>query len=202
MKTQFIFYRSPIIPIVLAFIIGVWGCNSPSISTAPLTAAEKQKEAKLDKLFTELQHTEDPEQTLALQARIWEIWMISDEEKVNQLMLQGVEAMVAEEYDEAITYFTEVTEIKPGFAEAWNKRATLFFMMGDFESAFEDIEKTLVLESRHFGALSGLAAIYLAEGNDSKALKTYERIARIAPAEPHVQEQIQYLRGKMGIALI
>lgn len=202
MKTQLFFYKSGIILIVLAFVFGIWGCSHPSESTTPLTAAEKQKEAKLDQLFTELKHTEDPEQTLALQAKIWEIWMISEEQEVNQLMLQGIEAMASEEFDEAIGYFTKVTELKPSYPEAWNKRATLLFMMGNLESALQDIEKTLVLESRHFGALSGLAAIYLAEGKESQALKTYERIARIAPAEPHVQEQIQHLRGKMGISLI
>lgn len=202
MRTQFANYTSGIIPLILVLVLSVWGCSHPSKTTTSSTEAEKQKEDKLDQLFTELKHTEDPHQTQTIQAKIWEIWMISEEAEVNQLMLKGIEAMATGELKESIEYFTKVTKIKPDYVEAWNKRATSFYMMGELKAALQDIEKTLVLESRHFGALSGLAAIYLMEGNEDKALKTYERIARIAPAEPNVQEQIHYLRGKMGISMI
>lgn len=202
MRTQFANHTFGIIPLVLVLVLGVWGCSHPSETTTVSTEAEKQKEDKLDQLFTELKRTEDPHQTQSIQAKIWEIWMISEEAEVNQLMLKGIEAMATGELKESIEHFTKVIKIKPDYAEAWNKRATSFYMMGELEAALQDIEKTLVLESRHFGALSGLAAIYLMEGNEDKALKTYERIARIAPAEPNVQEQIHYLRGKMGISMI
>lgn len=204
MKTQCAHYKNKIstLLIALAFASGIWGCSHPSTPTDSSTTAEKQKEDKLDQLFTELRHTEDPHETLVIQSRIWEIWISSEEKEVNHLMLQGIDAMSDGKLEEAIDYFTKVTELKPDYAEAWNKRATSLYMTGNLEAALQDIEKTLVLESRHFGALSGLAAIYLLEGKENKALKTYERIARIIPAEPHVQEQIQYLRGKMGISLI
>ncbi len=193
----------PTLIVALALMLSAWSCSNPSDKTAyNFSSSHQEKKVQLDQLFMDLQHTEDPYETKVIQAEIWELWLDADQKEVNGLMKNGIEAMALGKYEQAVDYFTQATEIKPSFAEAWNKRATSFYMIGEMEAAIHDIEQTLILEDRHFGALSGLAAIYLLEGQEHKALKIYERIARIAPAEPHVQYQIRSLRGKMGISVI
>ena len=187
--------------VVLALLLGGFSCNDPT-ETISSDTSDEQKEAKLNQLFTDLKQTEDPYETEVIQAKIWDIWMVCNNKETSALMQNGLHAMEAGDYDKAVAYFTQIIQSEPYFAEAWNKRATSFYMMGKTKAAIDDIEKTLVLEDRHFGALSGLATIYMMQGEDEKALKVYERIARIAPAEPHIQYQIQYLRSKMGISQV
>lgn len=202
MKPFFSNFKPPSVPLFLIFLLlGLWSCNGWS-DTYSKSDNETPRESRLDQLFKELKQAEDPHKTKVIEARIWEIWMTCEEEEVSRLMKKGVLAMSAGAYEKATDYFTQATKMKPDYAEAWNKRATTRYMMGDLEAALEDIEQTLILEERHFGALSGLAAIYMIAGKERKALRTYEKIARIAPAEPDIQEQIHYLRGKMGMARI
>ncbi len=193
-------YKSSAIFFVFIFVaIGTRNCDT----TLDIIHTPKEaKAAQLNELFATLKTSDDPYQTIMLEDKIMKLLMLSDEATTDTLMDKGVEALADENFSDAVMYFTHVIEKDPAHTEAWNKRATSFFMQGKMNSAIHDIKKTLVLESRHFGALSGLASIYLLQGKDAEALKIYERIARIAPAEPHIQQQIQYLRGKMGMLAI
>lgn len=188
--------------VFFAFTIVVISTRSCENSLDIIQTSGEAKEARLDQLFAALKTCEDPHQSIILEEKIMKLLLLSDKKEVNTLMAEGVEALTEGNFSAAAAHFTSVIEKNPNYIEAWNKRATSFYMQGKIDSAMQDIEQTLILESRHFGALSGLASIYLIEGKEIQALKTYERIARIAPAEPHIQQQIQYLRGKIGIAAI
>ncbi len=89
----------------------------------------------------------------------------------------------------------------PGFAEAWNKRATLHWLLGNHDKSVEDIAATLSLEPRHFGALSGLAMIHEAQGRAFEAMEALERVRGIHPHLPHLAERIQRLMDKFGRAV-
>lgn len=198
MKTvkSFVYKSSVAFVLFVAVLTGTRNCKNP------VDTLQMSKEDRLDKLFAHLKTTQDPYQTVVLEEKILKLLLSSDEQEINALMGEGVAALTEGEFDDAVDHFSAVIEKRPQYTEAWNKRATSFYMQGKIDSALLDIEQTLVLESRHFGALSGLASIYLMKGQENKALKIYERIARIAPAEPHIQQQIQHLRGKMGISAI
>ncbi len=87
----------------------------------------------------------------------------------------------------------------PSYAEAWNKRATVYYMKGDYEKSLQDIEQTLSLENRHFGAFSGLASVYMALGEYKYALKALERVLEICPHQPGVREQVYELYQKLNM---
>ena len=90
-------------------------------------------------------------------------------------------------YKDAIASLDFIIQEEPDFAEAYNKRATFFFMMGDYESSMRDIEATLYLEPRHFGALDGLSRILIYYKNYKEALKVYEEMKRLMPNDIHAE---------------
>ena len=99
--------------------------------------------------------------------------------------------------EEALSAFTRATEAQSDFAEAWNKRATVNYLLGRFQDSVLDIQKTLSLEPRHFGALSGLGLINLAMGHDREALKAFEAALKIHPFMPGAKTHIRELREKI-----
>lgn len=173
-------------------------------SCQPTTSSQnspymKDQRSELDSLFQALKVAKSPLGIERLQANIWQVWLETGQPEVDQQMAQGITAMSDQEYGEAIEYFTQIIENHPGYAEAWNKRATAYYLRGDYKASIDDIEQTLAREDRHFGALSGLVSIYRTIGDDRGALRTLERLAAIIPADQNVQQQIQQLHGKLGI---
>jgi tetratricopeptide (TPR) repeat protein len=92
--------------------------------------------------------------------------------------------------------FSEVIKLEPDLAEAWNKRATVYYLMGEYEASVRDIERTLALESRHFGALSGLGFIYLSHGEDRAAIEAFEAALEINPYLPGARTRVEELRRR------
>ena len=86
----------------------------------------------------------------------------------------------------SVLFFTKVIKEKPDFAEAWNKRATVYFMMGEYDKSMNDIKKTLILEPRHFGALDGMALIFLHFKQYNEAIKIYDQMLKIFPFNKNV----------------
>ena len=82
---------------------------------------------------------------------------------------------------ESIKFFSKVIEKNPNFAEAWNKRATVFYMLGEYDKSMTDINTTLKLEPRHFGAMDGMILIFLQKGKVDQAVKIYDEISKIFP---------------------
>ena len=108
-----------------------------------------------------LQETENVRTIQVTESQIREIWLQHANADVAQLMLVGTQRMNTQRYSEAMIAFNRLTESFPNYAEGWNKRATLHYMLGNLGASVTDIEKTLELEPRHFGALSGLGMVFI-----------------------------------------
>jgi len=113
---------------------------------------------------------------------------------VRKLMRRGVKAMQREDYEEARTVFDAIVAQDPDYAEGWNKRATVRYLMGDYAAAVRDVKETLQREPRHFGALSGLGSIYLIIANPGGALGAFERVLELNPKLESVRTQVAELR--------
>jgi tetratricopeptide (TPR) repeat protein len=161
-----------------------------------MTAAEKQ--VILDSLFEQLKAAESEDAAAFIENLIWELWLISEQEEVNVLMAKGIEEMSKGNYARAVQAFSAITELSPDFPEGWNKRATAQYLKGDFLASMRDIERTLALEPRHFGALTGLGLIHTALGNELAALKAYETVLSIHPKQKGLQKYVEELRRKLG----
>jgi len=157
-----------------------------------------QDDPRLDGLFERLKATASADEAKTIQGTIWSIWTEGANEDVNLLMRQGISAMARQDYDVALGAFDKVVEMAPGFAEGWNKRATVRFLMFDFADSVLDIERTLLLEPRHWGALSGLGQINMALDRPQGALKAFEAAVAINPHLDSVKAAIQALKKELA----
>jgi tetratricopeptide (TPR) repeat protein len=166
-------------------------------SLAGSPALADQRDGRLDALFERLQETSDPVDAATIQQRIWQIWIESDDATSSQLMRRGMAAMASGDPESALDAFDELVTLAPDFAEAWNKRATVYYLMGRFDESVTDIQQTLELEPRHFGALSGLALIYDAVDNPEAAIRSLTAAMEINPHLQGSQDRLRSLRSKM-----
>ena len=125
---------------------------------------------------------------------IWEIWTESENAKVNRAMLIGIASMHAGQLGAALNKFNEVIQLAPDFAEGWNKRATIYYLMKKFDRSVNDIAQTLKLEPRHFGALSGLGLINQAIGQNKAAIKAFEHALDLNPHLPGLKENVTKMK--------
>lgn len=156
-----------------------------------------QNDPRLDTLFSDLKAAQSAEEAAPIEDRIWKIWLLSGTGSVDAHMLRGLQAMGTGDNEGALAAFDKVITAQPDFAEGWNKRATVNYLLGRFDASVLDIQKTLALEPRHFGALSGLALINLALGREREALKAFEAALRVHPNLPGAKSQIRELRDKI-----
>jgi len=155
-------------------------------------------EKELDQLFVQLQAAKDAYVIRRTQQQIQDLWMNSGNDQLDTLMAQGLRTMYAKSYTEAIHIFTQVTEQHPTYVEGWNQRATVYFLKGNYAASLQDIQHTLQLEPRHFGALSGQASIYMMQGKKEQALGAYQKLNQLIPQLTVVQEQIEVLQARLG----
>lgn len=163
------------------------------IALSSLAAAD-QRDARLGELFSRLHRSEDIREIAHLQAYIWSIWSKDADKKSSAWMYDGLLALRGKRSNIALQRFDELVNYDPDFAEGWNKRATVLYFvdfLGRFEESIVDIQKVLVLEKRHFGALSGLGLCYEALGDEEAALEAYQRALQVNP-------HLQFLPGKIG----
>ena len=152
-----------------------------------------QKDSRLNSLFDELFLINDNMQASSILADIWNIWSIAENVEAQKIFDEGNKMMDRGSLEEAIALFTQVIDLKPDFAEGWNKRATVLFLKGELEASISDIQKTLELEPRHFGALDGLAEIYLIQDDLLGAAATYKRILEIIPKSKKSQDRLKLI---------
>ena len=150
------------------------------INVSPALA--DQRNPKLAALFEKLMNKElPPAEARETEAHIWTLWQASGSDTTD-LLLERVDGLLREdEAASAIDLLNEVFNISPDYAEGWNKRATAHFIQDDYRAALNDVERTLRLEPRHFGAWSGLGTILLSMGEDARALQAYNRALQINP---------------------
>jgi len=151
---------------------------------------------QLNRLFNELKIN-----NLALvygtEQKIWEIWSTHPtDENLTQELLKGSNLMQGDTISESIKIFSKLIKLDPNWAEAWNKRATALYLIGDYEGSQKDIDRVLELEDRHFGALAGQGLVNIKLENYEKAIESYKRAQEIYPAmqSPKIMiEQIEQL---------
>jgi len=159
----------------------------------------EERNDKLDKLFSKLKNTKDLSSAQVIENEIWEIWSIhpSDDRRgfrLTELLIQGTRLMDMRELSKAYEVFTKVITVESDWAEAWNKRATVLYLMKQYESSLADIEITLVLEPRHFGALSGQALNYIELNLYEKAIESYKAAQKIYPLLDSAKKMIPELQ--------
>ena len=161
------------------------------------SAHADQKDIRLNQLFDELFLSSSNIKTNIILADIWNIWYIAKDEETQMIFDKGNQFMDNGDFDSAIKLFSETIELSPDFAEAWNKRATVYFLQGELEKSIADIDKTLELEPQHFGALDGLAEIYLIKNNLLGAAEIYKRILEIIPSSKKSQDRLKLINDSI-----
>lgn len=151
----------------------------------------------LDFLFGALKAAPDDTSAKAVEDRIWAVWTGAGNETTNLLMSRAKKAADDKDYDLAIRMLSSIIEIKPDFTEAWNRRATVYFMKKDYVNSMADIAKVLEREPRHFGALSGLGLIMQDVGDDKHALEAYRKALEVYPRLKGMDEKIKTLKEKV-----
>ena len=174
--------------------------GNPDVETRRLAAAwmgDLGTPADLPALFKTLRDQDDLVRALS-QNSIWQVWSRSGDPKVDGLFAVGVEQMNHGQAQAAIGTFTEIIKLKPDFAEGWNKRATVYFLMGEYDKSLRDCDEVIKRNPQHWGALSGYGQIYLHLDKPEQALAYFERAVA---ANPNLQ-QIEYLIEELKQALI
>lgn len=151
----------------------------------------------LDFLFEALKVAPDADSAKAIEERIWAIWLVSDSDTANLLMSRVKTAIEARDLNLAIDLLNAIIEIKPDYVEAWNRRATVYYMKKDYGRSLMDISQVLARESRHFGAMSGLGLILQEIGDDKHALEIYRRVLAVNPHLPRIPDLIKTLTEKV-----
>ncbi|KJS13790.1 MAG: hypothetical protein VR78_10875 [Hoeflea sp. BRH_c9] len=191
-----------IIPLTLAaaLIAGVAGMPAFAQSeTEPRPSSASPKPADtLDTLFSDLKRTRDAKQAKRISDRIWARWRDSGSATTNLLMQWADKAMTDRKNGLALDLLDQVVVLMPDFAEGWNRRATLHYMMGEHGKSMADINRVLALEPRHFGAIAGMAAILSDSGNDELELRAWEQMLEIYPANHEAQKKVGDLADKLA----
>jgi tetratricopeptide (TPR) repeat protein len=151
----------------------------------------------IDFLFGALKAAPDDASAKAVEDRIWAVWTSAGNETTNLLMSRAKKAADDKDYDLAIRMLSSIIEIRPDFTEAWNRRATVYFLKKDYVNSMADIGKVLAREPRHFGALSGLGLIMQDIGDDRHALDAYRKALEIYPRLKGMEEKIKALTEKV-----
>lgn len=166
---------------------------------ASLDTHADQSNPHLDLMFSELRAETDLVQIAELQNAIWALWyqLPDDKSHLQTEFDAGMRALNLAMPQTAIEHFTTVIEAAPNFAEAWNRRATTYFMIGDLEASLADIQQTLVLEPRHFGALSGLSMIFENTGDLERALAADRLMLELMPNHSQIQARVEGLEKRL-----
>ncbi|MET0632918.1 MAG: tetratricopeptide repeat protein [Xanthobacteraceae bacterium] len=160
-------------------------------------AQRGDKTQNLDRLFEALKIAPDDESAKYIENRIWAIWLASGSDTANLLMGRVKTAMEAKDFELAIRLLNAIIDMRPNFIEAWNRRATLYYMKKDFTRAIGDIREVLAREPRHFGALAGLGIILQEFGDDKRALDAFRRALAIHPHIERVPDMVKRLSDKI-----
>jgi tetratricopeptide (TPR) repeat protein len=156
-----------------------------------------QGSMNLDRLFEALKVAPDNESAKYVENRIWAMWIATDSDTTTLLMARAKQAIDSKDLDLGIKLLSAIIDIKPNYVEAWNRRATVYYMKKDFDHSLEDIHEVLQREPRHFGALSGLGMIMQELGDDKHALEAFRRALAVHPHLEHIPDLVKQLSEKV-----
>lgn len=151
----------------------------------------------MDDLFARLRVATTPAEIDALQNGIWQQWLTTGNSLLDKHLEAGMRALAAGDYTRAIADFTVLIEQQPDYAEGWNKRATAYYLRGEYRASLTDVQETLRREPRHFGALAGWATMLRMLGDDRGALRVLTRLEGLCPHSPGLQSQLRDLRDRL-----
>lgn len=152
----------------------------------------------LDTLFDKLRTATDPFAVQALEEGIWEQWTMVPNPEHRQLMMRGIAEMEQQELQQAVVTFTKLIDVAPELSEAWNKRATIQWLLGNFPASINDICETVKREPRHFGAYSGLGMIRAQMGEHARAAAAFELAKKWNPHIVGIDEEIARQKAEAG----
>lgn len=144
-------------------------------------ALAQQASPELDTLFAKLRAPDVGSEALRIEPKIWSLWMQGGSAADNDKLALATQSMNVGAFKLADQQMTDLVTTSVNFPEAWNKRATLYFLMGRLDESLADIVKVLDLEPRHFGALSGRGMILQRQGKNAEALAAYKEALSINP---------------------
>jgi tetratricopeptide (TPR) repeat protein len=161
-------------------------------------AAEKPAagDGRLDALFDRLRNTQDAGEARRTEAAIWQIWLEPSDPAAGSLMKLALDAQQRGDLFGAFALYDAIVNLRPDYAEGWNRRATVLYLLGRYEDSRKDAERTVALEPRHFGALSGLGLIAAEKNDDDAALDAFERALVFNPHMAQIRAQAEVLRKK------
>ena len=213
MPLRFPASRSSLAPILIAAAIAV----APVAVSAEAAEAPPPKQQKklppeppgklpklgadrsrgLDFLFGALKAAPDEASAKHVEARIWALWLQTPSDTAALLMARAKAAMDAQQIDIAQKLLDAVVKLRPDYIEAWNRRATLYYLRNDYAHSLQDIEQVLVREPRHFGALAGLGMIMQDLGDEKRALDAFRKALAINPHLEKVPGLVKILSEKV-----
>jgi tetratricopeptide (TPR) repeat protein len=141
---------------------------------------------------------DDPVEIARAEAALWQMWCRSGAADIDGLLVQGVEAMERRDLDQAEGIFAGIVARAPGFAEGWNKRATVRYLAGDYDGSIADCRETIARKPHHFGALSGQGLCHMALGQHREAAEMFRRTLAV---HPHLEAARRNLRLALGEAV-
>ena len=155
-----------------------------------------QNDARLENLFDILSKTESDIQINEVTSSIWDIWYETNDPSIEADFYRGLESMRTGDLIMAVAFFTRVINKNPNFAEGWNKRATVYYMLGKFDASMMDIHETLKLEPRHFGAMDGMGLIFIHLEQFDKAIDIYDQMLKIFPNNSFTKQKKEMLLNR------
>lgn len=169
-----------------------------AVAPGPAATSRLPSASPLDELFAELKRERNEAAAGRIASRIWDVWLRSGSATTDLLMSRANTAIEKKSFPVALDLLDQVVLLQPGFAEARNRRATVHFMMRNFAKSMSDIEATLELEPRHFGALSGMASIMKETGRRELALAAFERTLALYPMMRSAQAEVATLSEELA----
>lgn len=164
--------------------------STPQVAALPDQTLAQKRAARLDTLFDQLKRESNAMRASRIASQIQAQWQNSGSATIDLMMGWANKAMEDKKYPVAMDFLDQVTTMKPDYAEGWNRRATLNFLMNDYGRSMSDIQKTLALEPRHFGAMAGMGAILKSTNRKEAALGVFERILTVYPMMREAQKEV------------
>ena len=179
---------------------------SPAAAAEPVAAPEKhaattteaKTENRLDELFGQLKRERNEKAAERIAGNIWTEWFQSGSASIDLMMTWSQTALDGKKFDVALDFLDQVVTMEPTYAEGWNRRATVHFMMQNYAKSMADISHTLELEPRHFGALSGMGQIMKNTGRNELALEAWQRVLDIYPMMRSAQNEVATLSEELA----
>ena len=190
-----------------SLLAGIVACSEPASAQssgrwveppAEVPRAQRADRTRsIDFLFEALKVAPDDASAKSIEERIWAVWLVSGSDTTDLLMSRVKQAIDKKEVDLAIRLLNTIIEIRPNYAEAWNRRATMFYLKKDYGNALADIQQVLAREPRHFGALAGLGTILEDVGEEKRALDAFRKALAVHPRLKGISDHVKELSLKV-----